>query len=261
MPRAAVLLVHGWPVTALHWRHLLPALREAGLDPYAVTLPGLGAPGPGPFDKETLARGVMDLADRWGVGSFGVVGHDWGGTVAYLLARDHPERVTSLVVEEEVPPGIAVTLPGDETGYPRWHSPLLRTPGVAEQLLRDRAGPLRRLFLTQSAGRTALEPAVLEAYLAAYEGQDLLDAEVVYYRTAAQDARAVLERSGTPLALPVLTVGGSDAMGTAVRDAFARLGEVERHLEVAGAGHYPVEQRPEVVVPAVVAHLARAGSA
>jgi len=36
-----VVLLHGWPVTAHHWRHLVPALREAGMQPLSVTIRGL----------------------------------------------------------------------------------------------------------------------------------------------------------------------------------------------------------------------------
>ena len=55
----AVVLMHGWPVTAYHWRHTVPALVAAGYRAITVELRGLGGTsvGSGPFDKETLAAG------------------------------------------------------------------------------------------------------------------------------------------------------------------------------------------------------------
>ena len=60
----AVILIHGWPVTAYHWRHTVHALAAAGYRAIAVELRGLGGTsvGPGPFDKETLAAEVVRLA-------------------------------------------------------------------------------------------------------------------------------------------------------------------------------------------------------
>jgi pimeloyl-ACP methyl ester carboxylesterase len=57
-----VVLLHGWPVTQSHWRHVLPFLRQAGFAPVPVTLPGLGiSPDQTPsFRKSDLADWVRD---------------------------------------------------------------------------------------------------------------------------------------------------------------------------------------------------------
>src|SRR5882672_8731236 len=90
-----VVLLHGWPVTAYHWRHTTATLIEAGLRVLTVELRGLGGTscGPGSFDKETLAGEVTRLLSTLEVDRFAVVGHDWGGTIGYLLAADHTHRV------------------------------------------------------------------------------------------------------------------------------------------------------------------------
>ena len=108
-----VVLLHGWPVTTYHWRHTTTALIDAGLRVLTVELRGLGGTshGPGPFDKETLAGEVTRLLSTLEVDQFAVVGHDWGATIGYLLAADHPHRVRALAVEEEMLPGINATIP------------------------------------------------------------------------------------------------------------------------------------------------------
>lgn len=267
----AVVLLHGWPVTALHWRSTTPALLAAGLRVVTVTLPGLGesdAPGNDrahrshddraerPYDKQSLSRDVAQLVTELDLGTFAVVGHDWGGTVGYLLAADLRGKVSTLIVEEEIPPGVEATVPepGHST-YPAWHGPFLRAPGLAEALVPGREDDFHRLFLLQSAGPAGLDPLATAAYLAAYRRRGALAPTLGYYRTAVDDAAAVRRRAAVELDLPVLTIGGEFGMGTAVRDAFTGLASHVEHLQVPGAGHYPAEQSPDTVLPALLTHL------
>jgi pimeloyl-ACP methyl ester carboxylesterase len=257
---SVVLLLHGWPVTIYHWRHTSPALVAAGLRPIAVELEGLGSSSQGgPFDKEALARNVIRLVDRPGVDSFAILGHDWGGTVGYLLAADLPRRVTRLVVEEEMLPGIETTIP--EPGaqyYPHWHGPFLRVPGLAEALVPGREDAFYGAFLRESAGPVPLPDDALATYIDAYRAPSTVGATVGYYRTAAADAEAVRRRAATPLAMPVLTIGGEFGMGRAVATSFGTVASRVEHRQVAGAGHYPAEQRPDEVNATLVKFLSRA---
>ena len=253
----AVILLHGWPVTSSHWRLAVPALTAAGFRAICADLRGQSASvGPGTFAKEELARDVVALAERLGLNRFALAGHDWGGTVAYLVAADHDERVAALVVEEELLPGCRESVP--EPGrahYPDWHGPLLRAPGLAEALVTGREEAFHRAFLRQSAGPMGLPAEAERAYLDAYRGPAALAASLGYYRTATQDAEDIAARADPPLRVPVLTIGGEYAMGTAVKWCLAARAVDVRHLEVPGAGHYPAEQRPDLVAPALVAFL------
>ncbi len=241
------VLIHGWPVTAYHWRHTAPTLVDAGLRVIAVELRGLGGTsyGPGSFDKETLAAEVVRLLDRTDISEFAVVGHDWGGTVGYLLAADLPDRVRALVVEEEMLPGIDIAIPDPgRRYYPTWHGPFNRAQGLAEVLVPGREDAYYGSFLSQSAGPHPLPDDAMQAYLTAYRAPSSLTASLGYYRTRQADIDAVRRRMHTPLAIPVLTVGGEFGMGRAVFDCFLSVAGRVEHRQVDGAGHYPAEQRP-----------------
>ncbi len=102
-----VVLLHGWPQTWWEWRHVIPPLAEK----YTVIAPdmrGLGdssRPLSG-YDKKTVAADIWRLVQgRLGHDRFFLVGHDWGGPVAYALAAAHPEAVTKLVILDVVVPG------------------------------------------------------------------------------------------------------------------------------------------------------------
>ena len=206
-----------------------------------------------------VARCLADLH----VNDVAVVGHDWGATVAYLLAASvdlqSDVRVRALVVEEEVPPGVCGDPVSRSRVLPRLARAVPARAGLAEALLPGREDVFHRAFLKASAGPTGLEAATIEAYLDAYRGRRAVAAAAGYYRTTSQDAAAVLEVATNPLTAPVLSIGGSHGMGTAVRDAFKQLASHVEHLQVPAAGHYPAEQDSDAVLPRLLTHLQRGG--
>ena len=168
-----VVLLHGWPVTAYHWRHTVRSLRrgrccrEAGHGRGVARLGWSRLVGTGPFDKRDRAWSagpVLRLTRALAIHRVALVGHDWGGTIGYLLAADHPDRVWSLIVEEEMLPGIDVPIPEPGRGrhYPTWHGPFNRAPGLAEGLVPGREDIYYGTFLRQSAGPDPLTRDALE---------------------------------------------------------------------------------------------------
>jgi pimeloyl-ACP methyl ester carboxylesterase len=91
-----VLVLHGWPQHHYEWRDLLADPPE-GLRIIAPDLPGYGWSGPAPhrWQKEQVASDVLALLDQLGTGRVALVGHDWGGYVAYLLALREPARFSA----------------------------------------------------------------------------------------------------------------------------------------------------------------------
>jgi pimeloyl-ACP methyl ester carboxylesterase len=94
-----VVLIHGFPETSYSWRHQLAALSEH----YAVFAPdtrGFGQtdkPG-NRVTRQILAQDVINFMDALGIERAAIVGHDWGGIIAFKLAIDWPHRVTRLAL-------------------------------------------------------------------------------------------------------------------------------------------------------------------
>ncbi|MFF0267642.1 alpha/beta fold hydrolase [Kribbella sp. NPDC004536] len=255
-----VVLVHGWPVTERHWRELVPALRAGGFDPLAVTLPGLGkaAESGTSFRKSDLAGWLRNQVA--GLTRFSLVGHDWGGTVALLLAAMMPEAVNAIVIEEEVLPGIDVDIPAPGSEYyPNWHGPFNRAAGLAEQLVPGREDAYYGTFLRQSAGPAGLAAGTIRSYVDAYTTADALNAGLAYYRSRAADITDVRELEANPIHTPVLAIGGRYALGAAVADGLRTLATNVTGIVLDQAGHYPAEQQPEATARAVVDFLLGAG--
>ena len=103
-----VILLHGFPESHRTWRHVAPALATE----YRVVAPdqrgfaGSDKPkGVDEYKTEKILDDLLALADSLNLEQFTLVGHDWGGAVAWLAALKHPERITRLVIVNAPHPG------------------------------------------------------------------------------------------------------------------------------------------------------------
>src|SRR5207237_867840 len=97
-----VLLLHGFPETSYEWRHQLPALAAAGFRAVAPDQRGyaVGARPPSVADYhiDKLTSDVIAFADVLDAERFHVVGHDWGGAVAWFVAGNHGDRLHTATI-------------------------------------------------------------------------------------------------------------------------------------------------------------------
>lgn len=107
------LCLHGFPDTAHTWRHLMPALAEAGFRAVAPFQRGYApsdVPPDGLFQTAALARDINEIHAALGAEPDAVlIGHDWGAPAVYGAANAEPDR-WSKVVGLAVPPGPALGL-------------------------------------------------------------------------------------------------------------------------------------------------------
>jgi pimeloyl-ACP methyl ester carboxylesterase len=255
-----VVLLHGWPQTWFCWRKVIPLLAEHHRV-IAPDLRGLGdssRPSSG-YDKRTLARDVHRLAhEELGLDTVRVVGHDWGGVVAYSLAAHHPGLVTALAV-------LDVTIPGSDgvdinQGGRRWHHGLHRTPELPEALVGGREAVYLRWFFDafgDSPGVVSDEE--LAEYLRTYSQREALRAGFELYRATPVDIadnRAVAARG--PLKIPVLAIGGAGGWGrgTEVADSLRKVADDVEGVVVDRAGHWLPEEQPEVLADHLIRFFA-----
>ncbi len=95
-----VVFVHGFPQTGYQWRHQLTAVADAGFAGFAPDNRGFGLTDkPGArVNRAMLAQDVMNYLDAKGIETCTLVGHDWGGIIAFKAALDNPHRVTRLAL-------------------------------------------------------------------------------------------------------------------------------------------------------------------
>jgi pimeloyl-ACP methyl ester carboxylesterase len=268
-----VVLLHGFPQTADSWRHQVPALAAAGYDAVAPDQRGYSAgarPDPGDLSNyatERLVADVLDLADAAGAGAgdelgvgkrFHLVGHDWGGQVAWRTAMAHPDRLLSLcVLSRPHPAAFAAAMRGGDPAQAdrsRHHRAFL-DPATTDLLLEDGARRLRRTLADQG-----VPPSSVEEYLQVLGRRPALDAALAWYRAAAGNLGATVGPGAVPV--PTLYVWG-DADATVGRVAAegtaAHVTGPYRFVELAGVGHFAPDQVPERVTELLVDHIRQHG--
>lgn len=135
-----VVLLHGFPQTSAAWSQVAPHLHEAGLRTLAPDTRGT-APQARPQERSAYRVGrlvddVMALLDEAGLRSAHVVGHDWGGGIAWAAALRRPERVRSLtVLSTPHPSAMAWALRHSDQVLRSWYMFALQIPVVPEHVL------------------------------------------------------------------------------------------------------------------------------
>ncbi|WP_299056932.1 alpha/beta hydrolase [uncultured Nocardioides sp.] len=251
-----VVLLHGYPQSWWCWRDVVPRLVAAGKRCVVPDLRGLGdtTRPAGGYDKRTVAGDVRALLDHLGIDSLGVVGHDWGGAVAYALAAHFPGTATHLAV-------VDVAIPGDGNpdigaGGQRWHHAFLRTLDLPEALVAGREEVWVRWFYeTYPAHPDAIDAVSVAEYLRTYTTPGALRAGFAYYRAIGQDVAD--NEPLAPLDIPCLAVGGgaSWGRGSEVEASLSRKATRVRGVVLPDCGHFVPEEKPAELAREVLALL------
>jgi pimeloyl-ACP methyl ester carboxylesterase len=256
-----VVLLHGYPEHKGSWAAITPQLTAAGYRVLAPDQRGY-SPGARPTGRReyTLPKLVGDVLALVGAAQAGgraarfhVVGHDWGGGVAWALAGAHPDRLASVT---------SLTTP-----HP---SAMARSMVTSTQLLRSwymlfyQLPALPELTVTTAVGARTMRRTLVRSGLAA----DRADGYVERLRSGAAGpainwyrALPFAGRSATaagPVRVPTLYVyaGNDFALGRAAADATARYVEAPYRYEVVeGASHWLPEESADVVGPLLLEHL------
>jgi pimeloyl-ACP methyl ester carboxylesterase len=250
---SAVLMLHGFPQTRHLWRHQLPALAAAGFHVIAPDQRGYSQ-GARPSEVEAyktdcLTRDALNLMDAFGAPRFHLVGHDWGGQLAWLIAAGHPERVASLTVLSRPHPAAftrAMTEDSEQANRSRHHRGFREADAVA-RLRQDNFASLRK-----GLEREGIPAADIDVYLQTLAEDGALESAINWYR-ANTIASAI-----APVSMPALYIWGTaDAsVGRHAAELTAEFVEGPyRFVELEGGGHFIVDQFPDRIAQLLLEHL------
>ena len=239
-----VLVIHGFPDHGLGLLGLGERIAAAGAEAILPALPGYHPSGPlpdGDYSVGAVSRDLLTLADGLGLERFAVVGHDWGGLLAYHLGATHPERIEAIVaLSVPHPTGFRLRRRVVREQQSAAYAWILAYAGDAAEMASD-AGWLTQLAHTWSPGLVRDDwPAVLDVLTRPEVGR----AVAGWYRC---DLDGVGESTGD-VRVPATVIHGSQdgCIGPAIYEGTeARFtAGIERHV-LAPVGHWPHLEAPD----------------
>ena len=227
-----VVLLHGFPEFWYGWRNQIGPLAAAGLRVVAPDQRGYNLSdkpaGRQAYGLDTLANDVLGLADALGRKRFAVVGHDWGGALAWHLAARNPERIERAAVLNGPHPGTVLshTLASPSQAVKGWYVAFFQTPMLPEWVLgAANFAWLRTMMVGTSRQGTFSEPE-LAHYRRAWAQPGALTTMLDWYRALPGYAESTALR---PIQVPVRVIWGD-------RDAFLDASLVEAGLGLCRLG-------------------------
>jgi pimeloyl-ACP methyl ester carboxylesterase len=250
-----VLLLHGFPQDLTSWDALASGLREAG---YRTIRPNLRGYSPGArpvaidaYRMRHLVDDVLALADALAIERCHVIGHDWGGALAWAVASEAPERVATLTVLSTPYPSAMtrVALRSDQ-GLRSWYMAAFQLPSLPERLLQPPSRAWSALMrglpsaVQEHYTQRAAEPGALSGMLAWYRamGREMRDPSLHWHR----------------IKVPTLYCWGArdPALGAAAARATRNyVTGPYTFLVLPEHGHWLPERAADCILPSILAHI------
>jgi epoxide hydrolase 4 len=261
-PRPLILL-HGFPENWSTWSNQVDALAGAG---YHLVMPDMRGYGDSDGPRERSAYAVPKLVEdvRAIAGSSGaprvtLIGHDWGGVVAWAFARTYPDLLDRLIVlNAPHPRRFAEEVRRGRQAIRSLYALFFQIPYLPERILSAADFLLvRRMFRSASGRGAAVTEEQLESYLAGLRKVNGLRHPLDYYRANWRRAAEYPRRD--PIQRPTLVLWGErdPALGPSLLDGLERYAADLTVVRFPEVGHWIQNEAPDGVNRAILDFLAR----
>lgn len=256
-----VLLLHGFPQSSYAWRHQIPSLAKH----FKVVAPDLR--GYGETDRpegvenyamHILVQDIAGIIKALGYEKAHIVGHDWGGAIAWRFAQEHPELVNKLIVLNAPFPQIFIkALRGNFAQMRKsWYIYFFQLPGLPEALFKWRSKQIIKGVLQGTGARPGtFTKEDLQKYTAALERPGAFKAVLNYYRAA---LRGKPPSGDGKVTVPTLLIWGEKDQALGKDLTFGMKKYFTNGLKIEylpESSHWVVEEEPEKVTALILSFL------
>jgi pimeloyl-ACP methyl ester carboxylesterase len=263
-----VLLLHGFPELAYSWRAQVEALGAAGYHVIAPDLPGYGRSDKPDvtYDCEWIDACLVGVMDFFTHDQFVIAGHDWGGILVWMMARQYPERIAGVIgvntpdlPRTPVPPvQLLKQIFADQPIY----IIQFQERGLAEWVLGTWGRGVDDFFEMMFRNETvknedAFPDEVLDVYKDAFRPPGALTPPIEYYRNMDRNWELMAPIADNKVEVPCLMICAADdpvltpAMSIGMEE---RVPNLDR-ITIENCGHWTQQERPEETNAAILDYL------
>jgi len=263
----AILFLHGFPESRRTWRAVLPALAGE----FRVIAPDQRGfadsdkpEGVDQYRTDRILEDLIALADALGLKRFTLVGHDWGGAVAWLAALRYPDRIGRLIIVNSPHPLIfqkSLIEDGAQRAASQYMN-AFRNPAMEQGIARMGMEAFYEKTFGSHADLGLIPAEERQAYLDQWSAPGALTAMFNWYRASemivpapgeAAEAPAWMRAPFPPLAMPTLVIWGlkDKALLPVQLDGLAELVPDLRLALNPDAGHFIPWEDPDFVAGAI----------
>jgi pimeloyl-ACP methyl ester carboxylesterase len=246
-----LVLLHGFPEFWFGWRLQIQPLAAAG---FRVVVPdtrgyNLSSKPEGfeAYGVDLLAADIRGLIRGLGAESALLVGHDWGGSIAWTTAMNHPEVVDRLAILNAAHPRrLQEGLHHPNQLRKSWYFFFFATPGLPEDVVHARGWHFFRHFLDDA--NPPYTPEEIERYVEAWSQPGAATGMINYYRASVRQSQKEAAAKLRPISAPTLVIWGErdSYLGSELaepdREDVPNLDRVER-LDASHWVHHDQAQR------------------
>ena len=262
-----LLCLHGFPESAVSWRHQVSPLAGAGYRIWAPDLRGYaGTARPADLNAyhiEALLEDVTALIEAAKARRVVLVGHDWGGIIAWYYAMRHPAAVEALVILNAPHPAqFERELRRWRQFCRSWYAALFQIPWLPEALLASgHARVIGAIFERMRIQPEHLPDDIVHLYRQQACAPGALTAMLNYYRAALLGGGAARQQKlGYPVIdIPTLVIWGLQdcALARENLDGLEKFVTDLTIVKIENAGHFVHQDDPQRVTHEILSWLQR----
>jgi pimeloyl-ACP methyl ester carboxylesterase len=251
------LCLHGFPESWFSWRHQMPHLASLGYRVWAPDLRGYGRTdrpkGVSSYSIDALVADVGGLIDASGARSVTLLGHDWGGAVAWAAAIQRVRPLERLVVMNCPHPALFFQGLRSFAQLRRsWYMFFFQLPWLPERMLSaDGYAAIGKAFRGMAVDKSRFPDEVLDEYKRDASNPGALTAMLSYYRAMFRGRPVSRMRALTreKLDVPTLLIWGEEdaALGKELTYGTDRVVERLDTRYLPGVSHWVQQEAPEAV--------------
>ena len=268
-----VMLVHGFPESHRTWRALVPLLGDE-LRLIMPDLRGFGATDKpqdvADYATEKLVADLFALADALEIKRFALVGHDWGGAIAWAAAIGHTASITCLgIINSPHPATFQKSLidhPAQRAASQYMNA--FKDLGLEAKIARMGLETFFDKSFSKHVDLASIAPDERQAYLDDWGQPGALTAMLNWYRASRILVPAPGEGAAMPdwvdhvpkIRVPVRVIWGLDdkALLPIQLENIGEIGDDVELFPLPGVGHFAPWQAPDAVTAALLPFLTQA---